>query len=390
MGGKLAVITIALAALAGVARADDKPGKDATAAGPPLDFIADAKELLIVGACADGTSSKVKPEIVAAHCKTVRAAQDEYKKTWINVAREFFAKLVPATAPKTIVYPFAGGDLASALTVFPDADEITTLSLEPAGDARALGRLDEKQIKASLQQVASELAFLYRASFSRTMNMIDAMRAGKLPTQLIFSLSALWLHGYEPLSLRYFQLDKDGTIVYLTAADLEKIDKVKDVATHNRYFANVELRFRKPGSKHEQVYRHILANLDDAHIKASPAALKHLEKKGTVTGMTKAASYLLSFGDFATIRKYLMDHVTWMVSDTTGVPPEYGKPAGFDYEVWGEWVGANMAAGNGAVANQWRALFKSQPARELPFRFGYPDAKLHGHLVVMKKAPPPK
>jgi len=53
-------------------------------------------------------------------------------------------------------------------------------------------------------------------------------------------------------------------------------------------------------------------------------------------------------------------------------------------------VGANMAAGNGAVANQWRALFKSQPDRPLPFRFGYPDAKLHGHLVVMKKAPPPK
>jgi len=382
MGGKLVTITIALAALAGTARADDKAA--------PLDFISDAKELLIVGACADGTPAKVKPEIVAAHCKAVRAAQDEYKKTWINVARDFFGKLVPASAPKTIVYPFAGGDLASALTVFPDADEITTLSLEPAGDARALGRLDEKQIKASLQQVASELTFLYRASFSRTMNMIDAMRAGKLPTQLIFSLSALWLHGYEPLSLRYFHLDNDGNVVYLTAADLEKIDKVKDVATHNRYFANVELRFRKPGSKHEQVYRHILANLDDAHIKASPAALKHLEKKGTVTGMTKAASYLLSFGDFATIRKYLMDHVTWMVSDTTGVPPDYGKPAGFDYEVWGEWVGANMAAGNGAVANQWRALFKSQPDRPLPFRFGYPDAKLHGHLVVMKKAPPPK
>jgi hypothetical protein len=385
MGGKLVSITSALAVVVGIggvgrALADDKP----------VDLIDDAKELLIVGACADGTSTKVKPEIVAAHCKTVRAAQDEYKKSWIAVAREFFKTLVPATAPKTIVYPFAGGDLASALTVFPDADEITTLSLEPAGDARALGRLDEKQIKASLSQVSSELAFLYRASFSRTMNMIDAMRSGRLPTQLIFSLSALWLHGYEPISLRYFRLDNDGNIVYLTTADLEKIDRVKDVATHNRYFANVELRFKKPGSKHEQVYRHILANLDDAHIKAAPAALKHLEKKGTVTGMTKAASYLLSFGDFSRIRKYLMDHVTWMVSDTTGVPPDYGKPAGFEYETWGEWVGANMAAGNGAVANQWRALFKAGPARSLAFRFGYPDAKMHGHLVVMRKAPPPK
>jgi hypothetical protein len=43
-----------------------------------------------------------------------------------------------------------------------------------------------------------------------------------------------------------------------------------------------------------------------------------------------------------------------------------------------------MAAG-GPVTPQWKELYKAQPKRELAFRFGYPDKKLHGHLIIMKK-----
>ena len=100
---------------------------------PPHEFIDDARALLVVGACAEGTSP-IEPEVYEAHCKQVRAAQDDYKKQWLAVADEFFRANVPASIPKKVVYPFAGGDLATALTVFPDADEITTISLEPAGD----------------------------------------------------------------------------------------------------------------------------------------------------------------------------------------------------------------------------------------------------------------
>jgi hypothetical protein len=363
--------------------------KPEPAPSPVHEFIDDAKELLVVGACAEGSSTKVKPELVAAHCKTVKAAQDEYRKSWLGVATEFFKAHVPAGLPKTVVYPFAGGDLSTALTVYPDADEITTLALEPAGDARALSRLSEDQIKASLAVVATELGALYTSNFSKTMNMINAMRGGQLPTQLIFSLSALHLHGYEPVALRYFKLDGAGDVVYLTDADLKKIDAVKDPGMHNRALGDVELKFRKIGSKREQIYRHIMANLDNAHLKTTPAPLRHLEKKGHVAGMTKAASYLLSFGDFSIIRKYVMDHVDWMVSDTTGLPPSYGVPAGFEYETYGEWQSSNMAAGNGAVRATWKQLFATQPKHELAFRFGYPNGAGTGHLVFMKRGTKP-
>jgi hypothetical protein len=357
----------------------------ARAEAPAHDFIDDARALLVVGACADGKPPEsVKPEIVEAHCKKVKQVQDDYKTSWITPASEWFQQNVPKTVSKTVVYPFAGGDLSTALTVFPDAEEITTLSLEPAGDPRALGKLDDRQLKEALKVVEKELGSLYKSNFSVTLNMIGAMRSGQLPTQLIFSLSALAIHGYEPVSLKYFKLDKDGEIHYLTDDDLATIDKIKNIGKRNKELANIELVFQKKGAKKTQTYRHIMANLDDNHLKKDPGALKHLEKKGHVTGMTKAASYLLSFTGFDQMRKYIIDHVDWMISDTTGLPPKYGKPAGFEYEVWGEWGKPNMNAAYG-IQSDWKSLWKEQPKRELKFRFGYPDMKLHGHLVIMKR-----
>ncbi len=349
------------------------------------ELLPEARALLVVGACAPGDRPEgIDAKVLAAHCKRVTAAQEAYRSGWIAKARAFFAANVPGGIPTTVVYPFAGGDLSTALTVFPDAEEITTLSLEPAGDPRALATLEPKQLKAALALVEKELSFLYRASYSVTMNMIGAMRGARLPTQLIFSLSALSLHGYEPVSMRYFRLAPDGAITYLGDTDLAAIDAISDIGRRNRALANVELRFKKRGATREQVYRHISANLDDEHLAKDPSALRHLEAKGRVSGMTKAASYLLSFGEFSTMRKYLIDHVDWMVSDSTGLPPKYGTPAGFEYEVWGQFDRSNMKAGS-SVTPAWKALYADQPKRPLAFRFGYPDGKFKGHLIIMRR-----
>ncbi|HEY5935701.1 MAG TPA: hypothetical protein VIU61_13725 [Kofleriaceae bacterium] len=368
---------IVLVALAGSARAE------------PRDLIADARELLVAGACAEGTPKTVSPDVVTAHCKKVKASQASYRKSWLDPAREFFRAHVPTTIPKTVVYPFAGGDLSTALAVYPDADEITTLSLEPAGDVRALTRLAAGDVKAQLAVAASELSYFYSLNFSKTVNMAKAMQKSQLPTQLIFSLSALVIHGYEPVALRYFKLTPEGEITYLTDADLARIDQIKSVAQRNGELGNVEIKFRKLGEKREQTYRHIVANLDNKHLTENPAALRHLMKKGRVSAMTKAASYLMALGTFDTIRRYLLSNVDWMVSDTTGVAPKWGTPAGFEYEAWGKFESHSMGTAAGVVPS-WRGLYKSQRPRPLKFRFGYggtdaSGAFTHKHLVIMRK-----
>jgi hypothetical protein len=380
------------------------PGKPADppavpAPSPPVaeghDFTPEGKALFVVGACGAGTLPEgVSAAVHAKHCKAVNKVQESYKARWLTLAKPFFAEKVPADLPKKVVYPFAGGDLSTALTIYPDADEITTMSLEPAGDPRTLAMLAStgktKELTAALKTIGYELYFIYLMTFSNTMNMIDAMRQGSLPTQLVFGLSALHIHGYELVGLRYFTLDDDGVIHYLDSAAVAAAPPV-DVRSNrknmarNRIFANAEVQYRKPGGR-TQIFRHIQVNLKNDHLKADPRVMKHLEKKGKVAAMTKAASYLLSWDSFTTIRGYLMENAVWMVSDATGIPPQHGKPAGFSYETYGTFGESHMEAGK-AVAVAWRREWASQPKRELKFRFGYPDKKWKDHLIIVKKAP---
>jgi hypothetical protein len=405
------------------------------------DFTPAGKVLLGVGACGAGDiPANISKTLIKTHCETIDKTQEQYTKAWVILAKPWFALHVPATVPKKVVYPFAGGDLSTALTVYPDADEITTMSLEPAGDPRTLealakmkvtdpapvkkaapvksakptkskavgntpperaddGNADDEpvviekglpSIAKALKTIEYELRFLYRVNFSNTMNMIDAMRGGLLPTQLIFGLSALKVHGYDVVSLRYFKLDAEGNIKYLTDEDVKAApDPTTGAADfRNRIFANAEVGFKK-GNGRVQIYRHIQVNLDNDHLKKDPRVLKHLEQKGEVAGMTKAASYLMSWESFSMIRDYLIDHVQWMVSDATGVPPKFGKPKGFEYETYGAFRIPHISAGN-SIAKDWRDEFSAQKSRRLAFRFGYYDGtKEHtNHLIIMRKKQP--
>jgi hypothetical protein len=424
----------ASAALAQPARDPGDP-RDPDNAPGTHDFTTTGQVLLAVGACGAGTVPPAFPKgLVAQHCATIDKTQAQYKTSWLDKATPFFAAHVPATVPKKVVYPFAGGDLSTALTVYPDADEITTMSLEPAGDPRTLealaamkppppgetkpmpvkrgksmavgksdkpersddGNADEDPVveekgpislEKALRTVEYELRFLYRVNFSNTINMIDAMRGGLLPTQLIFGLSALKVHGYDVVGLRYFRLDAEGRIHYLTDEDVKAAPSPTGGQPdyRNRIFANAEIRFRKPGGR-VQVYRHIQVNLDNDHLKKDMRVIRHLELKGPVAGMTKAASYLLSWDSFSIMRNYLIDHVQWMVSDATGVAPKWGKPKGFVYETYGAFKIPHIGAGN-SIAKDWRDEFSREPTRKLDYRFGYYDGtKQHtNHLIIMRK-----
>jgi hypothetical protein len=395
--GSAAAVTPPPAGSDVVAKTDPTPAPPPTppttppVAPPPAaleghDFTPEGKALLAVGACGDIPPPASFPQkILDAHCEIIKKAQADYLEQWVKPARAFFATHVPPDAPKKVVYPFAGGDLSTALTVFPDADEITTMSLEPAGDPRTLTALKGRDLDRALAKIEYELKFLYRVNFSNTLNMIDAMRSGTLPTNLVFSLSALKIHGYEVVSLRYFKLNEDGSPHYLDDADIAKAPEPEKgkAETRNRIFANEEIQFRKAGGR-IQVYRHMQQNLDNEHLKTDPRVLKYLQAKGPISAMTKAASYLLSWESFSNMRDYLLANVVWMVSDATGVAPKWGRPAGFEYETYGGFVGPHIPAGNG-IAKDWRTEFSTEPHRDLGFRFGYYDKKSVNHLVIMRK-----
>jgi len=67
---------------------------------------------------------------------------------------------------------------------------------------------------------------LMRAAFSATTELA-AGESSELPGQLILAIEGLVVHGYEPVSLRYFTIGADGTIHYVTADEISAYDKGK-------------------------------------------------------------------------------------------------------------------------------------------------------------------
>ena len=367
----------------------------------PADFVAEARALSRVVTCQgeEPLPAGLDEATHAAYCMRQLKSIAAYRDTYLPVASRFLAKLRPAGLPTTVVYPFGGGDLLSALTTYPDARDVTTLSLEHAGDPRRLGAIKTKaQLADSLELIRYTSWGLLNANDSKTENLMKGQR-GEIPGQLAFFLTALAVHGYEPVSLRFFRIEKDGALHYYTPSEIAAVVKEDAKLLRGRWtepdfskaFSNSELTFVRRGedpATAARVHRHIAWDLSDAAVRKT-GIIRWLEAKGPICAMTKAASYLLWREDFSRVRSYLLGHMVLMISDSTGIPPAAARKAGFVQETYGDFEVSFLEASEQINAD-FVALWAGQPHRKLPIRYGYIDgAKPHGHahLLVTRKGP---
>jgi hypothetical protein len=330
----------------------------------------------------------------------MKLAMVKYQKGWLDKAVPFFKQIVPSGIPDKVVYPFGGHDLITALTVFPDAVDYTTISLEGVGDARAIDTLTGSQWNDGYNKTEHDVIRLLTAAFSATTELNDANNT-LLPGGLFYALTALAIHGYEPIALRYFRIESDGSLHYLEQSDIDAADKAlaeskkKTKKQKDQYhvsqdtFDDMELTFRKAGDANAplKTYRHIAADLSNDKLPADAPLIKFLKSKGKVAAMTKAASHLLWYDSFSNIRDYLLDDMAWMVSDATGVPPAIATKAGFVQETYGIYEGSYMEKfphHNKAVERDFIKLWKANPKKELPMKFGYFDKGFRNNLVVTR------
>jgi hypothetical protein len=358
------------------------------------DFKEEAKMIHRVVGCVENEPlpPNLDAKTIEPFCKWLTPKIEKHRSAYTEAASAFIAKTQPEKVPATVVYPFGGGDLMSALTTYPNAKEITTISLEHAGDPRRIRTLSKKELAQNLSVIRRTITGLIQYDDSRTDNMMEGQRLD-IPGQLAFFLVALTVHGYEPTSLKYFRLASDGSIDYLDEAEIAaSADKEAKLLKKgwvspdfSEAFSNSELTFHKVGAPNDvRVHRHIAFNLDNDHLKADPSLLLHLEKKGRVAAMTKAASYLLWQNAFSTIRDYLLKNMELMISDSTGIPAEHSLAAGFELTTYGNFTGSFLGA-SPKVNKEFRALWKTQERRALPFRYGYVDTNKRSHMLVARR-----
>ena len=359
------------------------------AAAVPADFIADVKPLYDVVTCQGTALPQLDAKTLAAYCTSQNKRYEHFRSGWAVRAQKFVGDLLPPELPEEVVYPFGGGDLMAALALFPKAKVITTLSLELAGDPRRLpGLTDAKVLKASLAAIANASASTLMSNDSLSKNL-SATQQGELPGQLSMHLMGLALAGQEPVSVRFFRVEADGSLHYFSAEEVKAMEgttagnlkaswKAPDFSPA---FANVEIQFVPRGepAAPRRIHRHLAANL--ANDSLPPGVLEHLEAKGRVTAMTKAASYLLWRDAFSNVRDYLLTHADFMVSDSTGIPPRHWTTRGCTVAAYGKFEKSFLGTWEG-YQEEMRKVFVT--AKKLPMRFGYPDGSpgKHNHLLT--------
>lgn len=368
--------------------------------GEGKDFLVEALAFYRVVACGGGPAAElpagVDRAVVDPHCVEMAARYRRFNEKYVAPARAFFAGVRPADLPSTVVYPFGGGDLVSALVTYPEATEITTISLEHAGDPTRLPGLTPAAMRTSLAEFRAAVRGLLTNNDSTSENMRKLERGG-IPGQLSFHLTGAAALGYAPISLRFFNLDEAGQIHYLSQQEIDALAPVRArrkkltwVDTDfSAAYTNMELVLRKVDdpSAPAVVHRHFAANLSNPSFRGSPLE-KHLLAKGPVAALTKAASYLLWLEGFSRIRDYLLGNLVWMASDATGLPAPNARRAGLVQTTYGWFAGAFLPDAPVPVNETMVRLWAGQPRRKLAFRYGYPDSQGNVHLMITSRPTP--
>jgi hypothetical protein len=374
------------------ARRDAGPTPDAAlhpdAATPAegADLVADVRAMYDALFCRQAAPDEL--------CRTLQKAIDEYRKRYLAPMRRWLEDKRPAGLPSTLLYPFSGGDLLTALTAFPDLERSVQLSLEHGGPPVSLAGLPAGRVAAARQQFQSLVHLLLRHGESFSVDLMKH-EAAPLPGVLPLLLVALAVHEAEPTGLRYLQVAADGTVRPYSrselSADAPRAKRLFGSWHDPRYaehFSHLELRYRLKGETRERVVRHFAANLANTGLARTPGIAKLLDGLGPVTVMIKAASYLLWGSDFSVVRDLIFKDARFLLSDVTAPYPRYLEGKGFTLEPYGRFTCIGKPRLD-AASGPWKAAFRRSRSATLPFRFGYLDCASHLYLVIGRRNPLP-
>ena len=126
---------------------------------------------------------------IVAHCKEMTGIYASYKKAWADQAKKFIADLRPADLPKTVVYPFGGGDLRVGARRVSRRDRDHD-DLARGRRRRAHDRHDHEGASspATLDEIGNDIRRLYRSAHSTTKSLQQASHS-TVPGTIMFALA---------------------------------------------------------------------------------------------------------------------------------------------------------------------------------------------------------
>ncbi|MEB3831665.1 hypothetical protein [Phormidium sp. CCY1219] len=232
-------------------------------------------------------------------------------------------KSINATSPP-IFYPFSGPDFLYGYSLFPEGREFVMVGLEPVGDIPNLQNLSPGQLNSKLQNVNQSLYAILQFSFFRTKDMaVDLADKGVLPILFVFMART----NNQILDVNYVGLDKEAKIQILDNGE-----------NTQGMIPGVKISFLPEGASEPRTVYYFSTDLSDEGLQKTPEFSEFVRQMGTPVTYLKAASYLMHYDSFSTIRNLIFDQSSHVLQDDSGIPLRYFDEQKWDLTFYGTYI----------------------------------------------------
>lgn len=307
-----------------------------------------------------------------AHRKIMDVMFERFEQVYLSKMRDWARTEIGDPGTPVLFYPFGGPELIISQTFFPNVKEYILYGLEPGGRPPNPTAVTAQRLPVVLNNIRNSLDSLTKVTYFQTLQMDVHFRAteitGAVPLMMVF----LARTGNKITDVTEVWLAPDG-----------KLYDVDDEAKTNRPSENrivranikgdgvsgIRIRFEKNGVAKTATYFSI--DISDPAIAKRPYFLQWVRSRGQRSVYLKAASYLLHFGNFTTIRSFLTDESRFILSDDTGIPLRF-----YDRKIWDLTFYGNyqmpIPLFSGMVQQDLRTAYADKKnVKPLPFEIGY-------------------
>ncbi len=227
-------------------------------------------------------------------------------------------KAINETSP-SVFYPFSGPDFLYAYNLFPQGKEYVLIGLEPVGSVPDFEQLSPAQSAQKIQEAKNSLFAILKYSFFRTNDLkVDMARQGVLPTIFLF----MGRSNQTILEVEYVGVAKDATV--------QKYEK--------GMVPGVKISFVSEGESIPRTLYYFSTDLSNSGLEKNPEFKTYMEKIEQPVTYLKAASYLMHYGTFSTMRELVLSQSENLLQDDSGIPVKSFNTEQWDLTFYGNYT----------------------------------------------------
>jgi len=307
---------------------------------------------------------------MAEHAAALNGAWNSLQKRQLEPIATWRQEFLPTARDRALFYFFSGPDILYAHAFFPDAPVYILCGIEPVGGIPDVEKVHHDRLYPAMRQMRKSLESVFNWSFFKTKDMkVDfegTPLRGITPILYLFlSRMGCHLHSTELVSV-----DRDGNLLE---------EKIAGSAA-----SGIRITFTRPGQTKEQTVYYFCSDLSEAPVSKS-GFLKWCDAQGAGDSFVKSASYLMHSGNFATTRKFLLEHSERLLSDDSGIPLQYFAENQWNLSLFGVYLGPISLFKEYNQPNL-AAKYKLEKTPPLPFGFGYQWRSNQSTVMLAKKA----